>query len=296
MERGLQLALPYAKPFSEKQKRLIDRIQFFASTIVYLATLPLSIPLWGIGFGLDVLSKKWGTSAFSYIKGKAPQKIGDVERIATWNVCMLPLGLPIAFGGMAPLVDRVDDVAAQIIRSNADLVSLQEVSPYAAELLIKKLQDNYSEFYIARGLLVASKIHIKEGALYQLPYSGFVDRVLFSFKVNRLSFFTTQLDPHSAEHRNEQISQINFGNGPAIFLGDLNMKRGEEPLPTGFQDTLSPKSITATDRFMGDETKDVSIDYILGREVNLTSSIFETYDSQAGWANSDHKMIVSQIT
>jgi endonuclease/exonuclease/phosphatase family metal-dependent hydrolase len=295
MERVLELSIKHAKPWTVKEKSLLDRIQFALSTALYLGTLPLSIPLWMIGSGLDAAMQKCGATAYIYIKGLGQEKRGDIQSVATWNVCMLQLGLPIPFGGMAPTADRVHDVARQIIDANPDIICLQEVSSRAGDLLIRELKNYYTEFYKVRGLFVASKYHVEEPSARYLPHSGFVNRVVFSFKVNALNFFTTHLDPRNPQNRQEQIAEITFEDQPTIFLGDLNMKRGKEPLPLGFQDSLSDAPVTATDRFMGDPNNDISIDYILGRGVVVTSSVLEAYDQVRGWGNSDHKMLVGYV-
>jgi hypothetical protein len=140
MERILQSRFSHAPVKAGQRETLCEKVQLVAGLIFYLAITPISLALYAVAAILDGLRQKCNPKRFTYLEGSALEKKGPVKRIATWNVCALFGGLCIPFGGMAPVGKRVSLIAKKIIDTGADVVSLQEVSPPAADLLYRILK------------------------------------------------------------------------------------------------------------------------------------------------------------
>ena len=211
---------------------------------------------------LKNFNKSQGFSPFNYVKGLAPEKA--VSRngftILNLNTCCLPGNQTLFFGGVFPWKQRISSVAEKILKTNADVVCLQEVFvEEAGYALYEKLKMNYAHFYMGigprvagfsfetlgfpSGLFVASKYPIVNP-----NFSSFTATALqmnygfFDFTIPSVAhIYTTHLVPmhQLAPVRSLQMSQIlekmkidlqEAENIPFFLCGDLNvpLKSGEQ--------------------------------------------------------------------
>ncbi len=294
-------------------------LQKSLKTILYFPFIPLTGVLFGIALVIDTLAQKIFPREFTYWEGNGVSKSGLPKKIFTWNVCMLFGGLPIQFGGVAPVEKRVNDVAEKILALNPDLIALQEVSEPAARLLFEKLQSEYKHFYtridpetyvgLDSALFVASKMPLENPALKSLPRMGLMRRALFSFNIGSLNFLTTHLEPgikiddQRVRQRQVECALENGVSTSTIMLGDLNMEREGEfqqsLLSKVFHDIFSGVRETATDFFSAKVRKidpiNQSIDYILATpDIELTGELISGYDKDK-WAQSDHHALFATL-
>ncbi len=285
--------------------------------IVYAFTSPVSLILWGTAGAIDALSSQ---PSFTYLESDAAAKAGPPKKIVTWNVCMLFGGMPIPFGGVAPVSERISDVSKKIITTNADVICLQEVSPPAAKMLYEELKKEYKYFYtkinpdswltLDSGLFVASKVAITDPKVVPLPSSGIIKRALFSFKAGALDFLTTHLEAgdenRDKEMRQKQIETIlevtKTIAKKTLFLGDFNIERGldfdKSGLKEFFRDLYKGAS-TATDYFSSKvreiAPKNYSIDYILAsKDLRVKISTVDGYEIPVS-ADSDHHLLLAEL-
>lgn len=309
MERAIQLTVSHAPCKAPVEVSLLDRVQFVVTTALLIPAIPMSLALFGIAGVIDTVRWKFNPSRCEYLEGAGEEKKGALKTIVTWNVCALFGGLPIPFGGMAPVKERVHEIAQNIFDTGADLVCLQEVSPPAAHLLYEKLQREYKYFYtridpdplltLDSGLFVASKMPLTNPIVTPLPSLGMLHRALFSFKAGETTFGVTHLEAGqeaaAVAMRVQQVGEI-LKMSPDILLGDMNEKFSATVLLQTYQNPNAPDMITATDRFIG-TPDDFSIDYILSRRGvnNIKVMLKDAYDRLGKWATSDHHILTATI-
>ncbi len=315
MERILQCGFSHAHVKAGQKKTHCQRVQTVASLIFYLSIIPLSLACYGIAALVDGIRQNWNKKRFTYLEGSALEKKGPVKVIATWNVCALFGGLCIPFGGMAPVAKRASLIAQKIIEVGADIVSLQEVSPPAADMLYHCLKKDYKYFYVRinpdplltldSGLFVASKVRIQDPTVVLLPLAGRMKRALFSFQAGSYNFLTTHLEPGTKKAdvnmRKYQVAAIFDHVVPSentVIMGDLNIERGDEFEESGLQPRFVDRyegEPTATDHFIGKRDQHQSIDYILTTpDLRADVRMCEAFNLD-GAAISDHQMLIGSI-
>jgi exonuclease III len=206
------------------------------------------------------------TTNFTYLQcGTEEKSLSDSFTLLNLNVCFLPGGLPLLYGGVLPWNDRIQKVADRILSLDADIICLQEVFERRSALgLYEKLKDRYSHFYLdigpknfglthtdaglGSGLFVASKLPIKNPSFtpFQKKNEN-VNRGFFQFDIEKEGLkvarvFTTHLeafnDKVSQQNRHNQLEtiietmrkqkEVN-GNAPLqILCGDLNIPWGSK--------------------------------------------------------------------
>jgi endonuclease/exonuclease/phosphatase family metal-dependent hydrolase len=308
MESAIQLI------FAPKRKYLkdeypVNKISFIAKFVFLVLISPFTLFCYGTALVLDVMQKNRN---FTYLKGELNSEDREVQKVLSWNVCALFGGLPMAFGGVKKVKDRMGLIAEKIKEINADVISLSEVSPPAADLLFRKLKDTYAHFYtrirkdpfltLDSALFVASKVEIKDPKMIELPLGGLMRRAIFSFQVADTKFLTTHLHPgldeKDKEVRLKQVNEIkSLSNGKTILFGDLNIRRGDEFKNVGlgghFSDPTEGEPITATDRMNGDEVIE-SIDYfLLSKDLSGRVEIVQAFDENGGL--SDHHALSLEL-
>ena len=309
MERAIQLTLSHTPCKVPVKTNVFDRVQFVVTTTLLILAIPISLGLFVLAGVIDAVRWKFDLHRYEYLEGLGKEKMEGPKKIVTWNVCALFGGLPIPFGGMAPVEQRVYEIAQSILDTQADLVCLQEVSPPAAYLLYQKLQMEYKYFYtridpdplftLDSGLFVASKTLLIEPMVTPLPRAGMLHRALFSFKAGEITFGVTHLEAGQGAAatavRVQQVAEI-LKRPPDILVGDMNDNLSAIGLLPTYQNSNSAEMITATDRFIG-ASVNFSIDYILSLSGNKIEVVLkEAYDSLEGkWATSDHHMLISEV-
>jgi endonuclease/exonuclease/phosphatase family metal-dependent hydrolase len=220
---------------------------------------------------------------FTYVKGKAQEKISDKKfSLFSLNTCFIAGAFPLLKGGVMPWRERIDGIVKLIKEQKSDVVCLQEVHDIqACWRLYNALKDDYAHFYLNigpnskiganSGLFVASKFKIEDPSFIAfdkktLPGNGFVNKGFFNFTITSQGItlgqiYTTHLH-HSEkdenptkeekECRKKQIEAIKQemkkdGNKPKVLVGDLNMGQIEAVglLSGDFkEDNQSPTSAT----------------------------------------------------
>jgi endonuclease/exonuclease/phosphatase family metal-dependent hydrolase len=308
MERVLQCTMSYAPPKEQHETHLLERIQFVATSLLLILTLVFNLFLYGLAAVIDTIAQSFNPSKFEYLEGEGVEKRGDPKVIVTWNVCSLLGGLPIPFGGVAPVEMRIDEIAKKIIESDADVVSLQEVSPPAAHLLYQRLRNEFRHFYtridpdpilmLDSGLMVISKIALENPNVLPLPRLGILHRAFFTFKVGNLSIGTTHLEagqePESEAMRAKQIEKI-LESPQDILLGDWNEETCVTTPSSDYQNTYEGEESTATDRFIG-RNVDYKIDHLFARRTIQINSVLDEGYQVGNWAISDHHLVKGTLT
>jgi endonuclease/exonuclease/phosphatase family metal-dependent hydrolase len=204
---------------------------------------------------------------YTYQKGEAKEKVLPEDKrvaIINWNVCFFHYDLSMLFGGVLPWQVRIDRVAEEVRRQDADLVCLQEVfSQEAAEQLYQKLKGEYAHFYInigpklcgfdlfalgiPSGLFVASKYPLGNPVFTPFDKNqtpkvrgyGFFTCEILSENRPFAVLTTTHLHPgndvEDVRFRERQVNAIleslkaKASNGiPSFLCGDLNIERDGE--------------------------------------------------------------------
>lgn len=306
MESAIRLTLPHTPSKESKTCSLLDRVRFVATTALLIPAIPLSLGLFGLASIIDAVRWKFNLNHFEYLEGAGKEKTGTPRVFITWNVCALFGGLPIPFGGVAPVEERMQDIAQNILDTQADLVCLQEVSPPAAQLLYRELKGEYRHFYtridpdplltLDSGLFVASKMPLTNPTVTPLTRLGMLHRALFSFEIGEDTFGVTHLEAGLGEAsfaiREQQLVEI-LKKSPRFLLGDMNEKLSSGSLLPIYHNLNDPEMITATDRFIGTPI-DFSIDYVLSKSVDKIKVVLEkAYDDLGKWAISDHHILIA---
>ncbi len=155
------------------------------------------------------------------------------------------------------------------------------------------------------GLFIASKVRIKDPTVVPLPLAGRMKRALFSFQAGRYNFLTTHLEPGretaDVAMRKRQVAAIFDHVVPSektIFMGDLNIQRGNEFKRSGFQPRFVDRykgEPTATDHFIGKTDQHQSIDYVLTTpDLHADICMCEAFNLDGG-AISDHQMLTASL-
>ena len=306
MGRVMRCTGSYVSCNKPVESGVIGRVQWIASTVFLISSIPLSLALFGVAAMIDSVRGKFDSNRYEYLEGTADAKLGSPKKIMTWNVCSLFGGLSIPFGGVAPVEDRVHAIAQNIIETQADLVCLQEVSPPAAYLLYEQLKTEYKYFFariepdplltLDSGIFVASKSPLINPSVTALPRLGLMRRAFFSFKIGETTFGVTHLEPgqgEAAKAMREKQLRVILSQAPEIFLGDMNENFFDTCLKETYASPNIPEKVTATDRFIG-VPMDFSIDYILSRSRDRVKVLLKEAYEIGKWALSDHHILVAE--
>src|SRR5207302_2011714 len=125
--------------------------------------------------------------------------------LLSWNICCTGAGFSISDGGVVPWKERIDEIAAKIVQTNADLNCLYEtIDVQSAFYLYDKLKgQGYRHFYFnmgpraigpASGMFVSSKYQIKNPEF--TPFS--VDTLVGRTKAISKGVFTFDLHSQGA--------------------------------------------------------------------------------------------------
>jgi len=188
-------------------------------------------------------------------EGDAAPKTGTSYSVLTLNACMMEGDLPTRWGGMTPAEQRIDRLAAFILREDPDLYLGQEVMSEAGERLSRQLKERYAHFWLGigkipgkeeSGLFIASKRLINHVEFYPFADEDQVDKKYFPDQTRFLErgFFvldfgdflvvTTHLEGggdfvKGPEHRIRQLEMItrvlDQKGKPYLLAGDLNLNR-----------------------------------------------------------------------
>ena len=200
-----------------------------------------------------------GKEEYVYLLGHAEEKMGDGRfSLVTWNICALTGNYPTHYGGVRPAKKRVDEIADFLLKTDADIVCLQEAHDHkVSKLLFEKLKEIYPYFVINigkdsliqfnSGLFVASKFPIDNFDFTPFVNKGRqrgIKKGFFAFKVMSENqpiayVVATHLQPNKtakdAEIRLRELKLVhnkllqditlNEGSYPRIVCGDLNIDR-----------------------------------------------------------------------
>lgn len=250
-------------PAAGEISHLISKILLSAELVgwacISLFTTALGVVLREVGSHLQ-------TSPFICEKGEAEEKILPAGRsfsLFSWNVCCVGAGYTISDGGVMPWSFRIDKIAREILKQDADINCLYETFDMQSGMYLseKLKQQGYSHIYfnigpravgVSSGIFVASKYEIKAPEFIPFSQDALVGRTknatkgVFSFDVvsNGESFariYTTHLQ-HSEEpefptreeveaRKKEMQVIIDKVNGVRdrciIVTGDLNLDDAE---------------------------------------------------------------------
>ncbi len=225
-----------------------------------LGTVETANPLYADAMQLKADLSKQPALLYTYVPGQIEDKKLPENRtlkILNWNICFFDDLVPMLFGGVRPFVDRVDAVAQAIIKSDADVVCLQEVfSLKGGDELLQKLQPHYAHFYtkigprvigfskenqgIPSGLFVASRYPLKN--VQFTPYTpeqtpsnrayGIFAADLYSDQEPLAHLVTTHLQPgdspEDVEYRAKQMtivrSDLEQSKLSSFVCGDFNIE------------------------------------------------------------------------
>lgn len=198
---------------------------------------------------------------FIYYQGKLPdQTLGKDFSLLSWNICCVGGGYSISDGGVMPWPFRIDNIIAEVLKKDPDLLSLYEIMDIAAGFyLYEKLQRKYAHFYFnigprtigpSSGIFIASKTKITNPEFTPFPKQMLVGRTkmsekgVFSFDVQvkgkKIKIHATHLQhseqpqyPTKEEIQARQaqmgliIRKIDQETNSAIVTGDLNLDSTE---------------------------------------------------------------------
>jgi len=224
--------------------------------------LPFALSGLVVGQTLHFSAFLLSTRPFIHLKGNVQPKQTSDRSFSTFqlNCCLPSGGFARMFGGIdKPNKERVEEIAAMILKSKANVVCLQEVSDLNdAKYLYEKLSDRFAEFYFHMGatpfilqnnsgLMVASDMAIEEGSEELHSFSdikgteSMVNKCFFLFTTKLANFITTHLSPSSSDidpttgetyTRLEEQKRIlsalqkrtRENNKSFFILGDMNIK------------------------------------------------------------------------
>jgi exonuclease III len=242
----------------------ISNWEILAEKVQKIIVLTLiSLPALFLGFlsvSIRIFAKLFNSNPFLYDTPSeipSPSQLKELT-VLFWNVCNIAGGFPYGKGGVWPWRYRIERVADEVIKLNADVICLSEMHDNGASWkLIELLKaGGYKYFYYNigapffganSGLFLASKLEIKNPQFFPLKDkmkridSFFTNKGYFSFEVysankklvNLLTTHTqhssNDMNPSEKEKnvRNNQMMQIvgtlNEKNERAVLVGDLNV-------------------------------------------------------------------------
>lgn len=207
----------------------------------------------------STLSSLEAKEELTYLLGNSGEKMGGGQfSLMSWNICALTGKYPTLYGGVRPAKKRVDEIANFILKTDADVVCLQEAHDHAvSKLLFEKLKETYSYFVINigkdsliqfnSGLFIASKFPIENFDFTPFINKGrqrAIKKGCFAFKVmsenHPIAYVVaTHLQPNKTEKDAEirlrelklvhskllQDIKLDERSYPRIVCGDLNIDR-----------------------------------------------------------------------
>ena len=108
----------------------------YTITNIVLATLGMIPAI--LGNFLTAAANTLKSHQFTYLHTNAPPS-EHIKKALHLNVCMLPGGLPISFGGMSPANERVDSLINFTVEQKAEIIAFSEVSRTISSPLFNKL-------------------------------------------------------------------------------------------------------------------------------------------------------------
>jgi endonuclease/exonuclease/phosphatase family metal-dependent hydrolase len=161
-----------------------------------LLSMPYNLTIGLIGFGLHAITTPFRKNV-TLVKGNALYHAPNEIKLCSFNTALLPDSVNEikgqATGGHCysfipgSLEERVDNIAREIIRVDADIVCLQEVfDPRAARLLKERLSAIYPNlaynvnpkvFYFNSGLMTLSKYSIHKAKFHEFEAKTGIDTV-----------------------------------------------------------------------------------------------------------------------
>ncbi|MBS0615846.1 MAG: endonuclease/exonuclease/phosphatase family protein [Verrucomicrobia bacterium] len=298
---------------------------FYAAALFPVAGVGLLLGFHGLYIRL--IGQLFQQKAFSYAQSQAKEKtFNGSATILTWNICGMAGGLSRPFGGMVEWSKRIDGITDKVLKTDADVVCLQEVLDAELDIQLRdKFKEKYKHIYyliggssyrLSSGLFIASKFPIGNFTFtpfstqgtgqFKMHYKGFVSGV-FQGNGKELSFVATHTcagSPEaSAEIRQKQVQQmIDSTKKTTIYVGDFNVNQlGKEwassPLRTLKRDT-NFKEATATDLYkcqMFDNDLNIPLDEKLDDVFSNKNIQLKTLLVNADKL-SDHHPILSTVT
>lgn len=208
----------------------------------------LSLPLVGIGTGLEILGERLFATCYQKLEGSVMENaLSPTMKLLSANVCMLPWGIWWFAGVSRHAEQRIDELAEKILTLQADIVCLQELAPPYAELLWEKIKESYPHgathigpIPISRmgsNLFVASKFPLQDAHFYPFEDDLLVGRGIFTFHTKQSWILATHLQAGNDEkHELTRKKQLNYLKSvsfqlqkkkdlPVFVLMDSNCKR-----------------------------------------------------------------------
>ncbi len=237
---------------------------------------------------------------FIHVLGRAPEKPVHDIKLMTWNILGFTGGLQYSCGGCIPWRDRLGGIVAEIQKSGADVVVLQEVFDTAlAEALIEQFRGEFAHFYIhlgpnsygmESGCMVFTKTSVSHFSNHPFSNNKWTMRRGFAILEidNKVRIVATHLEGHSSAKGQEQFLEMvhylaSLPSLPTIIAGDLNIERDSEEgkllsryLIHGYLgDKETCTSELSRQWTRGPRTRDEKIDYISLLKPGNTSTIKE---------------------
>lgn len=233
---------------TDKTDEIVSRI---LKGSIAIPSIPLTIPL---GFASRI-PRFIGTCLqrenFIHLKGNFKEEPSLFNRKFTVfcnNICGMPGGLSMIFGGVPPLHSRISRIVEKILASNADIVLLQEVHDEdGAYELYERLKDKYSDFYLNIGIQTTT---LNSGLF-----------ACIKGKTVNPSFSSFQDIPGSQQSVNKGCFNFTIGSKEApiahIFHAHL------QPSPDDMNPTSSEK-----------KTRELELQHILGKMYSIPNRSF----------------------
>ncbi len=215
--------------------------------LLCIVTSTVTLPLFGIGVGIDILGDRLTNKAYTRLEGSPEPYSPSSYRIYSQNVNMLPYDR--IFGGTRPAEERIAELAHLINIENVDIVALQELSFANAVKLWNKsgMRTHFRCAFTRIGpspttdfdtcLFIASKVPIIGEPVF-IPFrsSNAFKRGLLYVKTDNCIVMTTHLESDDKTVRQEQFSQTvsiikaleeSMGK-PVVLLMDGNIDRNTD--------------------------------------------------------------------
>lgn len=259
------------KPFWKASEYFLSKgIAYrIGGAIAGLVTAPFAL----LAETLSFFSQAYYRRSYLFYQVPGRAALGDPKKFLSFNVCMMQGGLPIVFGGMRPAAQRMEKLAQFINDQDADIVCLQEMAFDSSVELIKRIKDQYFNFYYRIGpnpfrmesaLFWASKqapIQEPQFIPYNVPGMqwGF-KRGFFVTEFTNQIVITTHLNPGQDRGvvRTEQIKKIveyiqqKKMTKQLFLMGDFNI----ESKDTEAQELLKQHFANFNEQAVKNPTKD----------------------------------------
>lgn len=228
------LSTPYSQ---ENYKVYTYAVRFLAP-----AGLLIAMPPALIGTAFYWIADRISSNSFTYLAGEGEERDqqDDSLTMMTLNACMMPGGLPFAFGGLPPASRRIEELAELIQTHLPATLVMQEMAYPASRALYERIKDHYPHFFVRigpnsplmeSGLFIASRYPIKDSGFVPFDNQCAITRGFFWIETPDCVIFNSHLEPGENNNamRADQMKKLRSKmcefDKPCFLLGDLNIDR-----------------------------------------------------------------------